>query len=95
MSSLLLMFHYPNDGRKLQRLIIALLKQGLATSINRLNYVKKYTLVAGKLHREEEKILLIKTDEDKKERLLTFLQKQHPDAILEHITQSNIEKIIE
>jgi uncharacterized protein involved in tolerance to divalent cations len=89
------MFNYPNDGRKLQRLIIAVLKQGLATSINRLNYVKKYTLVAGKLHREEEKILLIKTDEDKKERLLTFLQKQYPDAVLEHITQSSIREIIE
>ncbi len=88
MASLLLMFHYPNEGRKLQRLIIAVLKQGLATSINRLNYVKKYTLVAGKLHREEEKILLIKTDEEKKEKLLAFLQKQHPDAVLEDITES-------
>lgn len=95
MSSLLLMVHYPNDGRKLQRLIIAVLKQGLATSINRLNYVKKYTLIAGKLHREEEKILLIKSDEEKKEKLLAFLEKQHPDARVEHVAQSSIDKVIQ
>lgn len=82
---LLLLMTYPNDGRKLQRLIIALLKQWLAKCINRVNYVKSYYLREGKLKREEEKIVLIKTTDDKKEKLIEFIKKQHPYELPELI----------
>jgi periplasmic divalent cation tolerance protein len=78
MNAAILMMTYPNDGRKLQRLIIAILKQGLAKCINRINYVKSYYIREGKLKRDEEKILLIKTTEDKKTQLIAFIKKQHP-----------------
>jgi len=78
MSAAILMMTYPNDGRKLQRLIIAILKQWLAKCVNRINYVKSYYLREGKLKRDEEKLLLIKTTQDKKEKLIAFIKKQHP-----------------
>lgn len=85
MQAAILMMSYPNDGRKLQRLIIGILKQWLAISINRLNYAKTYTLVEGKVVREEQKVVLIKTTDDKKEKLLSFLKKQHPQHMPELI----------
>lgn len=85
MNAAILMMTYPNDGRKLQRLIIAILKQWLAKRINRLNYVKSYYIREGKLKRDEEKILLIKTTEDKKEKLIAFIKKQHPYQVPELI----------
>lgn len=85
MNAAILMMTYPNDGRKLQRLIIAILKQWLAKCVNRLNYVKSYYIREGKLNRDEEKILLIKTTEEKKEKLIAFIKKQHPYQIPELI----------
>jgi hypothetical protein len=63
-------------GRQLSRSLIWLLKQWVATSLQRINYVKQYTLVAGKIQRQEQKIVFITTTEDKKEKLLQVLQKQ-------------------
>lgn len=85
MSVALLMMTYPNDGRKLQRLITGILKQWLAKCINRINYTKSYYIREGKLRRDEEKLLLIKTTDDKKEQLITFIKKQHPYKVPELI----------
>ncbi|OIN92008.1 hypothetical protein AUJ42_01070, partial [Candidatus Collierbacteria bacterium CG1_02_44_10] len=85
MSLAVLLMTYPNDGRNLQRLIAAILKQGLAKCINRVNYMKSYYLREGKIKREEEKLLLIKTTDDKKERLIAFIKKQHPYEVPELI----------
>ena len=84
MTATLITIHYPHDGRKLQRFIIAVLKQWLAYSIHRINYAKQYTLVEGKMQRKEEKIVLIKTSEQKKEKLMVFLNKQHPNQSFEY-----------
>ena len=78
MSAKILMMTYPNDGRKLQRLIVAILKQGLASAVQRINYTKTYTLQEGKVKRNEEKIVLIHPTEESTDKLISFIQKQHP-----------------
>lgn len=85
MNAAILMMTYPNDGRKLQRLITALLKQWLAKCINRINYVKSYYIREGKMVRDEEKLLLIKTTQEKKQKLIEFIKKQHPYQVPELI----------
>lgn len=87
----LLMLTYPHDGRKLQRLIIAILKQGLATEITRVNYAKKYLLKAGKLTRSEQKIVLITPSEGRQEALIGFLKKQDPDNLISRIRVQTVE----
>ena len=47
--------------------------------------MKSYYLREGKIKREEEKLLLIKTTDDKKERLIAFIKKQHPYEVPELI----------
>ena len=67
---------YPNNPRKLKKLIIAILKQNLATSIKRLNYIKNYYLDKNwQVKKEEIKILIIQTSEEKTEELNKFLNK--------------------
>ncbi len=73
---------YTGTGRTLQRVIIAILKQWLATEINRVNYAKNYKLVEGKLSRTEQKIVLFTTTEEKKAKLEAFLEKQGAGSIL-------------
>jgi uncharacterized protein involved in tolerance to divalent cations len=64
------------NGRQLQRTITALLRQWVATAIQRINYVKNYAIIDWKLSRTEQKIVFIRTTDDKKEKLLQFLHKQ-------------------
>lgn len=80
---LILITTYPNNSRQLKHLIIAILKQWLAKCINRINYAKSYYLWEWELKREEEKILIIKTTEDKKEKLEAFIKKNHPYKVPE------------
>lgn len=78
---------YPNDGRKLKRLIIGILKQNLATCIQRMNYMKSYFIYEWELVRREEKLVVMKTSADRVERLVNFVQKQHPYDCPEIIVQ--------
>lgn len=78
---------YPNDGRMLKRLIIAILKQNLATCIQRMNYMKSYYIRQWELVRREEKLLMMKTTSDRVEKLVNFVQKQHPYDTPEIIVQ--------
>jgi uncharacterized protein involved in tolerance to divalent cations len=78
MESRLLLVSYPNDGRALKRLITMLLKSGNAIQVQRFNYVKTYTIHEGKVKQEEEKVLLIKTSEDKLEKCKEILTKNYP-----------------
>lgn len=73
MNARIVLVSYPNDGRTLKRLITALLKSGAAKCIQRFNYVKSYYMREGKMKQEEEKILLIKTTEDKLAKLNEIL----------------------
>jgi uncharacterized protein involved in tolerance to divalent cations len=69
---------FPNDGRKLRKLILGLLKAKLATEIKRLNYVQSYRLVNANIEKKEEKLIFIQTEQ--KEKVLAFLQKSFPEA---------------
>jgi periplasmic divalent cation tolerance protein len=86
MEARVILVSYPNDGRQLKRLITALLKSGAAKCIQRFNYVKSYYMREGKMKQEEEKILLIKTTEDKLAKLQEILTKNHPYSVPEIIT---------
>ena len=69
---------YPINGRQLKRLIIAILKKKLAKCIQRVNYVKSYYIWENELKKTEEKILLIKTTQEKEKELYAFIHKMHP-----------------
>ncbi|MBP7848478.1 divalent-cation tolerance protein CutA [Patescibacteria group bacterium] len=77
-SARIVMTTYPNEGRHLKRLIVAILKQNLGACVQRINYVKAYYVREGEIKKTEEKILLIKTTADKQAKLIEFLKKQHP-----------------
>ena len=72
----ILMVTSSQTGRQFSRSLIGLLKQWVATSLQRINYVKQYTLVAWKIERKEQKIVFITTSEEQKEKLIKVLQKQ-------------------
>ena len=67
----------PIEGRKLRQIITALLKSGAAQKITRINYAKSYTLVENKLIKQEQKLLLISTDNAEKTK--SMIQKQGGD----------------
>ena len=69
---------YPNKPRQLRNFMMSILGKKLAVCINRLNYVKSYYIWEGKIQKSEEKILLIKTREDKKDALIKHIEKNHP-----------------
>jgi hypothetical protein len=52
-----------------------LLKSGLAQEVRRINYVKSYKLVDGKISKIEEKILQIEHKKEDSEKLQKFLEK--------------------
>ena len=72
-----LIVSYPNDGRQLKRLITMLLKSWNVIQVQRFNYVKSYTLHEGKIKQEEQKLLIIKTSEDKLEKCKEMLMKNN------------------
>jgi len=74
---------YPNKPRQLKKFIMAILKQGLAKCINRVNYVKSYYIWEGKIVKDEEKLLIIKTSDDKKQALQDWIKKNHPYEVPE------------
>lgn len=45
--------------------------------------MKSYYMREGKLEKKEEKLLLIKTTEDKKEKAIALLTQQHPYKVPE------------
>lgn len=69
---------FPNKPRQLKNFMMNILGKKLAVCINRLNYVKSYYLWEGKIQKSEEKIILIKTREDKKDALIKHIEKNHP-----------------
>lgn len=80
---LLLISTFPNDGRKLKNFILWLIKSWMAKCVSRINYVKSYYMREWKLKNEEEKILMIKLDEENKEKLIWYFKKNHPYKVPE------------
>ncbi len=76
---------YPNKGKDLKKLIIWILKQGLAKSAQRVNYIKSYYVWEWKIEKSEEKLLIFKTTASKKDQLISFIKKMHPYEVPEII----------
>jgi uncharacterized protein involved in tolerance to divalent cations len=73
-----MLFTFPNDWRKLKKLITWLLKAHLATEIKRINYLQSYTLQENKIVKKEEKLIAITTTQP--EKVTAFLAKQFPES---------------
>ena len=80
---LIAMTTFPNDGRKLKQLIQWLVRWGIASCVQRINYVKSYYMREWAFKKEEEKILIIKFPKENKEQLTSFLKKNHPYQVPE------------
>lgn len=78
MEPIIVITNYPNKPRELKKLIIIILKKWLAKCINRINYMKSYYLLEGKIQIDEEKMVMIKTTVEKKEALIAFIKANHP-----------------
>lgn len=79
----MLQYRYPDTGRKLRQLITGLLKSGMAQEVIRINYVKAYSLIEGKIQKQEEKILQIHHEPHQEEKIKNFIKKQAPEAIIQ------------
>lgn len=75
-----MLISFPNDGRKLRKLITGVLKAKLATEIKRMNYIQSYTLGEKSIEKKEEKLLWLQTDQP--EKVSAFLQKSFPEAVV-------------
>lgn len=74
---------FPNDGRKLKQFIQWLIRSGIASSVQRINYVKSYYMLEWKLKNDEQKIVIIKFPKENKDQLTSFVKKNHPYQIPE------------
>lgn len=68
-----------NDWRKIRHLITALLKSWVTNEIKKINYIKSYEIIEGKISKKEEKLLRIDKVTDEK-KLEAILNKTIPDA---------------
>lgn len=68
-----------NDWRKIRYFITALLKSWITTEIKKLNYIKSYGIIEGKISKKEEKLLRIDKVTDEK-KLAAIINKTLPEA---------------
>ncbi|HMY80230.1 MAG TPA: divalent cation tolerance protein CutA [Candidatus Absconditabacterales bacterium] len=83
----LIIFSYPNDGRKLKRLIQGLVQGKFVACVQVINYVHSYYIREEKFTKSQEKLVVCKTDPLKRSQAVSFIQKQHPYSIPEILTQ--------
>ena len=69
-------FVYKWNSRELRKIILAILKSWMADNIKRLNYVQNYSLQEKWIKKEEEKMVLIHTENV--DDLLVFPSKNFP-----------------
>lgn len=74
---------YPNKPKELKKFILQILWKRLAKCINRINYMKSYYFFEWKINTDEEKLVIIKTTDDKIESLKNFIENNHPYKIPE------------
>ncbi|MEI7477728.1 MAG: divalent-cation tolerance protein CutA [bacterium] len=77
---------YPNKPRDLKRFILGMVKSKLAACVQRIQYVKSYYIWEDKFEQNEEKILIIKGDDKNKEKIIQYIQKNHPYDVPEIIS---------
>ncbi|NDK09859.1 divalent-cation tolerance protein CutA [Candidatus Gracilibacteria bacterium] len=75
---LLIKTTYPNTPRECKKFIQGIIGGRLAGCVNRINNVKSFYMWEGKITSSSELILLIKTLPEKKEKLLSYIKKNHP-----------------
>jgi len=75
---LLIKTTYPNTPRECKKFIQWIIGGRLAWCVNRINNVKSFYMWEGKITSSSELILLIKTLPEKKEKLLSYIKKNHP-----------------
>lgn len=68
-----------NDWRKIRYFITALLKSWITTKIKKLNYIKSYEIIEGKILKKEEKLLRIDKVIDEK-KIAAIINKTLPEA---------------
>ena len=71
---------YPNNGRKLRQMITGLLKSWLVQEVQRMNYIKSYTLVDNKIKPEEIKIVELFHKAENQEKIEKMISKNWPEA---------------
>jgi periplasmic divalent cation tolerance protein len=81
----IIMTTYPAKPKELKQFIYRILGSKLAMCVNKINYVKSYYIWEGKIKSDNEKILLIKTSDEKVKELKDFLEKNHPYDVPEII----------
>ncbi len=69
---------FPNKPRDCKKFIQWIIGGRLAECINRVNNVKSFYIWEWKITSSSELVLLIKTVPEKKEKLLSFIKKNHP-----------------
>lgn len=71
-----MIFVYWWKSRDLRKIIVSILKSGVAQSIKKVNYVQNYSLKDNNIEKKEEKILLISAENEAN--LIEFLSKNFP-----------------
>ena len=71
-----LTYVYEWNARDLRKIIMALLKSGLVNEVKKVNYVQSFVLNNSKIEKNEQKIIMVKTDDE--EKFKTFLSKNFP-----------------
>jgi hypothetical protein len=63
----------------LRKIIVAILKSGLANNVKKINYVQNYSIKDNKIEKAEEKIILMQSDNQDK--LIDFLSKNFSNKV--------------
>lgn len=71
-----LTYIYEWKTRDLRKIIMALLKSGLVNEVKKVNYVQSFVLNNSKIEKNEQKIIMVKTDDE--EKFVNFLSKNFP-----------------
>jgi len=67
---------YKWKSRDLRKNILILLKSWFASEVKKMNYVHSFTIKDNKIEKNEEKIVIISTENE--EKLMNFLSKNFP-----------------
>lgn len=67
---------YEWKSRDLRKAIMALLKSGIVSEVKKINYVQNFVLNDTKVEKVDQKIILVKTEDE--EKFMNFLSKNFP-----------------
>ena len=81
-------FSYPNDGRKLKKMIQALVQSGKVACAQVTNYIHSYYVWEGKFTKSQEKLVTCKLLESNKDIVLEMIKKQHPYDVPEILIET-------